>query len=142
MRVLVDDADVPIDANHRVFWPDRPPNALFFLVLIGIAFLTGWLFFHGLLRAWALDERYHQALTRTAVGAAISTILAVVGMLPVMMIVSSRWFPNIAPNRLIFAPVYLLAALAAAFLVYPFQLWTIRQLAHTQTHPLAGLVEG
>ncbi|MFQ5814030.1 MAG: DUF4396 domain-containing protein, partial [Anaerolineae bacterium] len=109
------------------FLPD--PKPMHILVVTYVApLIIGLLAFRPLLMVSQLRERYRVALRRTALSELISANLAFAGMFPVMLFLVDRWFPASPElsNPLVWLMISL-AAMAAALVVYPFNVWLARR---------------
>ena len=88
--------------------------------------LVGWLIFRAPLVAARLGGRYWVAVRRTLLTEFISTILVLVGMLPVLIILQDRFFtPNL--NSPLFWGFISLGAIVGAVLLYPYNVWMVRR---------------
>ncbi len=95
--------------------------------------LVGWLIFRAPLVAARLGGRYWVAVRRTLPAEFISTILFLIGMLPVLIllpdILLTEWWGGFAndPSNWLFWAVLSLAAIVAALILYPYNIWMVRR---------------
>jgi hypothetical protein len=95
--------------------------------------LVGWLIFRAPLVAARLGGRYWVAVRRTLPAEFISTILVLIGMLPVLIllpdILSTEWWGGFArdPSSQLFWGIVSLAAIVGAVILYPYNVWMVRR---------------
>ncbi len=95
--------------------------------------LVGWLIFRAPLMAARSGGRYWVAVRRTLLAEFISTILVLIGMLPVLIllpdILLTEWWGGFAndPSSWLFWGVFSLAAIVGAVILYPYNVWMVRR---------------
>ena len=105
----------------------QPQGDLLLLALV-FPLLVSWLVFRAPTFAQKTGRGYLFALRRTLLTEIITTILVLAGMLPLIILLQSRWFPlgNFDLTDPLFWIMISLAATAGALFAYPFNYW----LAH------------
>jgi hypothetical protein len=116
-------------APYYLFLPDKNAGPLILVAPL----LVGWLIFRAPLVAARLGGRYWVAVRRTLLPEFISTILVLIGMLPVLIllpdIVSTEWWGSFAndPSSWVFWGVVSLGAMVGALILYPYNVWMVRR---------------
>jgi len=94
------------------------------LAMIPITFLVSWLGFLSPLAAAASRSRYWKVLGQTILAGFISSCFALMGIFPMLIILSYRW-PVIVP--VLFWVMMLACGIAGAAVLYPFSYWMVRR---------------
>lgn len=90
--------------------------------------LVGWVVFRAPIFAQRTRAGYFLSLRRTLLAEIITTLLVLAGMLPLIVMLQTRWFPigNFDLSNPLFWLMMSTAAVAGAIVVFPFNYW----LAH------------
>jgi CubicO group peptidase (beta-lactamase class C family) len=116
------------------------PAGSVILLVIPVSFLGSWLVFIALLTTCTRGMRYWKAVRQTLLTALITSCFALVGIFPVLVLLSIRWFPyDVDLASPLFWIMMTACGIAAAVVVYPFSLWTVRRNLDLW---LVGRVEG
>jgi len=93
-----------------------------------VSFLVSWLAFIAPLITCTRGMRYRKAVRQTLLTAFITSCFAQVGIFPVLVLLSIRWFPyDVDLASSLFWIMMTACGIAAAVVVYPFILWTVRR---------------
>lgn len=89
--------------------------------------LVGWLIFRAPLVAVGSGSSYLSVLLRTLFAEFISTILVLIGMLPVLIQLPTRWVYVIYPDSWLFLGCFLLGVIGGVIILYPYNIWKVHR---------------
>jgi hypothetical protein len=100
------------------------PGGSVILLVIPLSFLVNWLVFVTPLTTATQGLQYWKAARQTLLTAFIASCFTLAGMLPVLVLLSFRWFPNdVDLTSPLFWIMMTACGIAGAVVVYPFCYW-------------------
>jgi CubicO group peptidase (beta-lactamase class C family) len=100
------------------------PEGSVILLVIPASFLVNWLAFIAPLTTSTREMRYGKAVRQTLLTAFITSCLALVGIFPVLILLSIRWFPyDVDLTGPLFWIMMTTCGIVGAVVVYPFSFW-------------------
>jgi CubicO group peptidase (beta-lactamase class C family) len=104
------------------------PEGSVILLVIPVSFLVSWLAFIAPLTTSTRGMRYGKAVRQTLLAAFITSCLALVGIFPVLVLLSIRWFPyDVDLTGSLFWIMMTTCGIVGAVVVYPFSFWMSRR---------------
>jgi CubicO group peptidase (beta-lactamase class C family) len=121
------------------------PEGSVILLVIPVSFLVSWLAFIAPLTTSTRGMRYWKAVRQTLLTAFITSCLALVGIFPVLVLLSIRWFPyDVDLTSPLFWIMMTTCGIVGAVVVYPFSIWMahrkldiwpVKRIERSETEP-------